>query len=252
MDLTTGRLYEDGKHYDLKYQEYVDDIPFYVEQADRFGGPILEMFAGTGRITIPIAEAGHEITGVDLSPDMIAWGKEKAREAGVEIEWIQGDILDLHLDRKFNLVLIPFTSIAHMLEMKDIVTVFDRVKEHLAEDGTFIMDVFNPDPSFMVREPDERRVQAEYEDPDGRGHLTIEETLVYDKAAQVNRVKWHYMIEGEEWKVVDLDVRVFYPEELLLLLEHNGFEVVERYGYFDRSEFTSESKKQVMICRIKR
>ena len=60
-DLTTGRLYEDGRHYDLKYQEYVDDIPFYVAQADRFGGPVLEMFAGTGRISLPIAEAGHEL-----------------------------------------------------------------------------------------------------------------------------------------------------------------------------------------------
>lgn len=247
----SDRLYEDGRHYDAKYSHYVDDIPFYVEMAERYGGPVLELFGGTGRLAIPIAQHGHDITCVDLSPEMMAYGKEKAGEAGVDIEWIEGDVRDIRLGRRFKLVTIPFTSLAHFHDMKDIEAVFETVKQHLADDGTFVMDVFNPNLDFMTRDPDDVTIQAEYEDPDGRGHVKIEETLKYDDAAQVNRIVWRWVIDGEEWKTVEFGVRVFYPEELLLLLEHNGFEVVERYGYFDESEFTPGSRKQVMVCRRK-
>jgi len=251
VDLTTGRLYEDGKHYDAKYAEYNDDVPFYVKAIGRLGGPVLELCCGTGRIAIPIAEAGHEIVGVDLSPDMIAWGEEKAGKAGVEIEWIQGDVREVRLGRKFNVVTIPFTSIGHMTDRKSLEAALETVRAHLAGDGTFILDFFNPNPAYFILDKRDKGVIAEYDDPYGDGHVTIEETNDYDKAAQINRVKWSFRRDGKEFKQIDLDIRIFYPEELLLILDHNGFDVVERYGDFDLSEFTSDSPKQVLFCKVR-
>jgi len=73
-------LYWDGQHYDLQNRDYVNDIPFYLRKARQYSEPILELACGTGRITIPIAEQGIDITGLDISEPMISYAKKKAKE----------------------------------------------------------------------------------------------------------------------------------------------------------------------------
>ena len=65
-------LYRDGRHYDALNSFLVADIPFYLEEARNAGRPVLELACGTGRLTIPIAQSGVEIVGLDLSPSMLA------------------------------------------------------------------------------------------------------------------------------------------------------------------------------------
>jgi SAM-dependent methyltransferase len=242
-------IYWDGRHYDLKYRELGEDIPFYLKQAEKYGSPVLELACGTGRITIPLAEKGFNVTGLDISEPMLELAKKKASEKGVNVEWVKADCQDFQLNKMFNLIIIPFNSFAHFHELEGINGCFSCVKDHLLEDGRFIMDYFNPRLDYLLRDPDTPRSIVKYEDPDGRGEVEILETNVYDAASQLNRIKWVYKIGNSEEIVKDLNMRIFYPKELDALLMLNGFEIEAKYGNFDKSPFKSESPKQLIVCR---
>jgi len=96
--------------------------------------------------------------------------------------------------------------------------------------------------------------EREYEDPDGQGTITLEQTLVYDDASQVSRMRWYFSRRGpngdeKDFRVEDLHMRCFFPEELDLLVRSQGFEIEAKYGSFERERFLSGSQKQIVVCR---
>ena len=242
------KIYWDGRHYDLKYMDLKEDIPFYIKQVEEFSDPVLELACGTGRITIPIAEKGYDVTGLDISEPMLEHAKEKAENRGVEVDWVKADCRDFQLNKKFNLIIFPFNAIAHLHDLESINACFSRVKEHLTDNGRFIVDFFNPRLDYLLRDPDKRRPIVQYPDPDGKGTVEIEEVNVYDVATQVNLVKWYYKIEDKE-EIMELNMRIFYPRELDALLTLNGLEIKEKHGNFDEAPFKSDSPKQLVICK---
>lgn len=245
-------LYRDGRHYDLLNDDLVADIPFYVEEARRASGPVLEIACGTGRLAIPIAQSGVEITGLDRSLSMLAHARKKAAEAGVNITWVEADCRDFDLGRKFALIFIAFNSMQHLHELQSLQAFFRNVKHHLAEGGKFIVDVFNPKLSILTRDPQRRYPERQYEDPDGRGTIVLEQTATYDDAAQVNRIKWYFTLPGQkDFRVEDLHMRCFFPQELDLLLTASGFAIEQKYGDFERHPFASGAPKQIVICRAR-
>jgi SAM-dependent methyltransferase len=244
-------LYRDGRHYDLENAWFVEDIPFFLSMVQRYGQPVLELACGTGRITLPIAEAGYRVTGLDLSAGMLATARAKAAGRGLDVEWVQADCRTFDLGRQFALVLFPFNSIAHLHDLESIEACFARVRAHLAPHGRFVIDMFNPRLEYLTRQPGvARRPVAEYDDPDGGGPVIITEDNVYDRANQVNYIKWYFSIGGqEEVMVQDLNMRMFFPQELDALLKYNGLPVDAKYGDYDGSPFLSDSPKQLVVCR---
>lgn len=242
-------LYRDGRHYDLQTKEFADDIPFYLRQVEKYGQPVLELACGTGRITIPLAEKGIQISGLDVSEPMLSLARKKAEEKGVPVEWIQGDCRNFKLSKKFRLIFIPVNSIAHLHDLESLEACFSCVKEHLADQGRFIIDVFNPRLDILMRDPTKRYPVAEYPDPDGNGTVVVTENNVYDTASQVNRIKWYYRIGQEkEELVVENNMRILFPQELDALLRYNGFTIEAKYGDYDETPFTSASPKQLVVC----
>lgn len=224
------------------------DLPFYREYAVNTGGNVLELCCGTGRLTVPLAEAGVGITGMDLSEPMLGRAGEKARDAGVEIPFVLDDIRSFQLDRMFDMVFIPFNSLQGIFNWRDVLAVFERVTAHLKPGGLFIFDIFNPDFDYMRVRKDQPVDLFRFDLDDGRP-VTIRETCDYDAAAQVNRVTWYFDVAGETF-TAGLDVRCFFPQEILALVNAAGIEVNERFGAFDKSPFTSSSRKQILVCRI--
>jgi len=243
-------LYRDGRHYDALHRVLpFHDIPFYREEAKRACGPVLELACGTGRLTIPIAQAGVEIVGLDRAPSMLTRARAKAADARVNVEWIEADCRDFHLDRKFALIFMPFHSMQHLHDQASLAALFRSVRRHLAEGGRFIFDVFNPSIAILNRDPARRNVERQYEDPDGRGTVTVEQTAVYDDAAQVNRITLYFSLPNEkEFRVEQLHMRCFFPQELDLLVRGNGFEIEAKFGDFQGTPFASGSMKQVVVC----
>jgi SAM-dependent methyltransferase len=244
-------LYWDGRHYDLQHKGFDEDIPFYLKKAKQCDGPVLELACGTGRITVPLAKAGIRITGLDISHQMLERAKQKAAEGSVDVEWVNADCRDFDLGGKFRVIYLPFNSIAHLHDLESIEACFGCVRKHLSPKGRFIIDIFNPRLDILIRDPDERYPVGEYPDPDGRGDVVMTENNVYDPLTQVNRIKWYFRIgDAPEEFVRDLNMRIFYPQELDALLRYNGFAIEAKFGDFDESPFTSASTKQIPVCVV--
>lgn len=238
-------IFDDPGLYDLIAPPPGRDASFYVAQARRFGGPVLELACGTGRIARALAAAGFEVVGLDQSQRMV----DAARERAPEVAWVRGDMRDFRIDRRFGLVCVPFNAIPHLHEREDIEALLRRAHEHLDPNGALAFDVFHPTPAVLARDPTARRLLGTWRDERG-ATLTIEERSVYDAAAQRMRTRWYGTSAGDrETFVYDLDYRVLFPRELEALLHYNRFAVVERFGGFDGEPFTADSPLQVIVAR---
>ena len=237
-----SEIYWDGLQYDAFNRPQSDDLPFYLAAARRARGPVLELACGTGRLTIPLARAGLDVTGLDAAAPMLALAGRKAAAAGARVQFVKGDARRFRLGRRFKLVFLAFNSLQHFGRPEDLAGLFASVRRHLAPGGRFVFDVPNPDPRYLVRDPDELLPVAYYDDPSGKGKVLVNERFSYDKKTQTVRLAWHYRSErtGRTLKKT-LNLRCFFPEELLALVRCNGFRVLARYGDLDRGPFRSDS-----------
>lgn len=244
-----SEVYWDGRHYDADNNITQADLPFYLKEAEKAGGQVLELACGTGRLTIPLAAAGVNISGLDIAAPMLAMARKKAAKKGLRIKFIRSDVRSFKLDQKFKLIFIPFNSMQHLHDNAGLERFFGRVKRHLAPGGKFILDVFNPDPRYLARDNSEHIPIGLYKDPYSGKDVLVSEQYAYDRAAQVSRISWHYKLGRKKMGVKKINMRCFYPQELDSLLRYNGFEILRKYGGFGREPFDSESPKQVVVCR---
>ena len=265
-------LYRDGRHYDALNNNLVADIPFYIEEARKAAGfenlhppakspgkvghPVLELACGTGRLSIRIAQSGVEIVGLDISPSMLEHARAKAKTAGVDMEFVEGDCRAFELGRKFALIFMAFNSMQHLDDYDSLAGLFSSVRRHLTPGGRFIFDVFNPRMEFLARSPEKRWPEREYADPEGNGTIVLEHSMRYDDATQVTHVTWYFSRRGalefeQDFRVEQLSMRCFFPQELDLLVRHHGFEVAQKFGDFERQPFASGKPKQIVVCRPK-
>lgn len=128
-------------------QQIVGDGAFYLDCAERFGGPVLELGVGTGRIAWVLAKAGHEVVGLDRSRGMLdaAFRKENEHAAAAHrLELIEADITAFELGRKFPLALIPFSTFQHLTTTGQQRACLTAAHDHLIEGGHLVLDVFDP------------------------------------------------------------------------------------------------------------
>jgi SAM-dependent methyltransferase len=213
----------------------VEDVPFYLEEAKRFGGPVLELGVGTGRIAVPIAAAGIEVVGVDLSNGMLEVALETAKLAGVEIDLRYGDMRDPPVEGEFPLVIAPFRSLLHMETDADRRAVLRAVKRHLAPKGHFVFDVFAPSPDDIK---------------ETQGLWLEREPGIWERA------DWH---EGSRTLVLHVRAEAGESEmslswldrrEWTALLREEGFVIEHTYGWFDRTPWVG-GEDSIYICRAR-
>lgn len=238
----------DGQHYDvLKTQE---DISFYRTQAQYATGPVLEIGCGTGRVTLRIAADGVAITGLDVSAAMLEEAERKAQQQGLRVRWVKADAQQVDLGQRYALILMPFNVLQFFRDAQALQKVLSNVKKHLAPDGRFVFDVFNPQVSFLAADPLQRDERARYPDPHGSGEeIVLEETREYVADRQVVKATRYYHLGAirNRW-VRTLELRCFFPLELDLLIQHHGFHIEEKLGNFDGTLFSSHAPKQILIC----
>ncbi|NQZ44412.1 MAG: class I SAM-dependent methyltransferase [Flavobacteriaceae bacterium] len=246
---SVGGLIYDAAIYDGMNTDMAD-LPFYERwMPQEEDAAILELCCGTGRLTLPLAQKGHQIDGVDFTPSMLEKAKNKASEADISIRFIEGDIRTLELKKQYDLVFIPFNSIHHMYTNADLFKALATVAKHLKPKGRFIFDCFNPDLGLLVNGQNQPYEISKYTTDDGRA-VRIEEHMMYDSTTQVNRIKWEFYINDSFDSTQQLDMRLFFPQELDAYLQWNGFQITQKFGGFDEQPFGARSQKQVYVCRI--
>jgi SAM-dependent methyltransferase len=216
--------------YDAWAADMVDDIDFYVELARNAEGPVVELAAGTGRISIPIAQrTAKDVIGIDLSPAMLERALERAEEAGVEIDLREGDMRDLDLVDATDLVICPYRALLHLPTWADRRRVFERVARALRPGGRFAWNAFVFDHRYAAEhdgrwQDEPRRHLTEYAAGDNRVDITIEDVPVLSL----------WWVTRSEWEG---------------LVDVAGLEIEALYGWFDRRPFDDGSREFVWIAR---
>jgi SAM-dependent methyltransferase len=160
-------IYRDGAHYDRLFgRGYVE---FWVSQARIRGGPILELGCGTGKLSIPLAQMGFSVIGLDKSPALLQFAAAK----NDDVKWIQGDMRSFDLDERFALIMLPSNNLGHLHTPEDFESCIASVKRHLKPGGAFVIDVFVPNLKFLLRDAAEEYVLDEYDDPGGQGRVRV-------------------------------------------------------------------------------
>jgi SAM-dependent methyltransferase len=224
-------------------------VPFYVDIARQQAGAVLELACGTGLLTVPIAKRGRPTVGLDRSRAMLDAAKRRASADDVPVTFLQGDMRDFALRRDFSLIFVARNSLLHILSTVDLLAVLKAVRRHLAPDGIFAFDIFNPDVRLLAR-PAGQRFPVMEASTSGFGVLSVEATNGYDSATQVNRSTWYISLpERRDAWVVPMVLRSIFPQELPLLLSAAGLELISRFGDLARGPFGPGSRSQVCLCR---
>ncbi|MFX1607041.1 MAG: class I SAM-dependent DNA methyltransferase [Promethearchaeota archaeon] len=226
------------------------DEPFYREMAKRYGSPILELACGTGRISLMLAEKGHEIVGVELSPEMREIAQEKLQKLSEDVRsrvtFHKGDITDFNLDQTFPLIIIP-SSFKFLLTIDDQIACLRCVRSHLQDDGVFILDLY-PGEAF---EEDGAFTTAPIE-IDG---AMVTKSYRYSNDLNTQLRHWDVVVEvkkpdGTVERIETQSITsLFFPREIDLLLELAGFQVLEEYGNWDFSSYNTNTFRRILVLR---
>jgi SAM-dependent methyltransferase len=210
--------------YDPWSRSVTEDVPFYLEEARRTGGPVVELGVGTGRIAVPIAADGIRVIGVDSSSAMLEVCAEHAALAGAVLDLRLGDLREAPVDEQVPLVICPFRSLLHMHSDDDRRRALRAVRRLLRPAGRFVFDVFTPSRED-IEETHGRWLEREpeiYERADWDEHArTLTLSVRGTEAASTMQLAW---LEPEEWRG---------------LLEDEGFSIEACYGWFDRRPYVS-------------
>lgn len=243
-----GDLIYDADIYDGMNQ-HQEDLQFYQHWLpENKEARILELCCGSGRLTIPIANSGYKITGVDYTSSMLKQAKVNALEQGVNANFIEADIRYLALPEKYDFIFIPFNSIHHLYQNQDLLSALNVAKNHLKQGGLFLLDCFNPDIRFIVEGEKALTDVSQYTTRDGRD-IVIKQIMHYESHTQVNRIQWHFFINGEFDSIQDLDMRLFFPQELDSYIKAAGFNIIHKFGDFEQQAFNQDSQKQIFVCQ---
>lgn len=253
--MQTHDLYHVPDLYDLEYADHVEDVAWYVRHATASGGPVLELGCGTGRLTLPLARAGVQVVGVDRAAPMLARLQsalaDEPPEVRERVRAVPGDFTHLATEAlgegRFPLVLLPFNALHHCAHHRDVLALLAGVERALAPGGRFLLDCYLPDLTMYSRDPDDLGEERIFIEPGSRRPLRSWERGWYEPLTQVHHVVYRYRLGDDDPYEVRLDLRMFYPQELLALLEWGGFTVRAAYADFRESPVQSDALKWVGV-----
>ncbi len=240
--------------YDSVFSYVVDDIPFYVEESTLAGGTVLELGCGTGRVSIPIAQAGVNVVGIDSSSAMLTRAREKSREAGTpNLKLLCADMRNFNISSKFDLVIIPFRGLLSLLSVDDEIRTLMNIKRHLAPGSKLIFDIFVPDLNMMVQDGDVPYHFRDVIDRETGKHLIIWNQANYDAFSQVMSIRTTIEQLDDSGRVSskmyrDFALRYIFRWEMHHLLGICGYDVRALYGDYERGQFRENSTEMVWVA----
>jgi SAM-dependent methyltransferase len=261
-------LYRHPEEYDLEHLGDSEDVEFYVSLVRRLQPrKVLELGCGTGRITLPLAEQGaqlgFDVTGLDSQAEMLETAKKRQLEAPPKVRerlrLIQGDMRTWQSESAFDLIVIPCSSISHLLTLQDQLTVWNQCRRNLRPGGRFVVEITMPNmatfaDSFNV--PPRALVEIDVDKSDESDGVRFirrktSRYLSHEQCAQTRFLYEKYQngraIDGY---IDDFAGHVFFPRELQLLFLHTGFEVEQTLGDYRGRPLKPNSPLIIMIGKL--
>ncbi|MBN2413784.1 class I SAM-dependent methyltransferase [candidate division KSB1 bacterium] len=238
--------------YDLEYDHKDDDLDFYLDLAQETGSPVLEIGAGTGRITIPLAEEGHTVWGVDNSSQMLdrcaGYISQIPKKIAKNINLVQTDMRDFFLDKKFPLCIIPFRAFLHNLTLKDQISTLNCINRHLLPGGILALDLFVPLYQVLSNREWKDEIQEDelaYE----KSGVSILCRIKHDPVKQLLNIFNTYKQKNAKDKTLKMVYRYIFRYEMELLLKLTGFQLEYLYGDFQKQHYDYYSGLSIFIAR---
>jgi SAM-dependent methyltransferase len=235
------------------------DLGFYLQLAQRHGPRVLEVGCGTGRVLLPLAKAGCEVTGVDASAHMLALLRDKLdseRNLAGHARLEQADMRDFRLEpeRPFDLAIVAVKTFAYLLEHADQRRCLQTIAQHLRPGGVLALDLLHPTPDWIGEPIGQLRQDLIATNGDGVTVSRVESVVSVDLARQVRVIRSAYEVIDAHGNVVqkrfvEWPYRWTHRFEAELLLERYGFEVEAVYGGYAGEPFASDSPAMIFVTR---
>lgn len=245
MSIQTSNLYGSiaAEIYDIdKPVGALPDTAFYLDRLSDVTGPILEPACGSGRALVPLAQAGHAVSGFDTSPEMLARAQARCVEAGVTAHLSQQGFEDFAYDQPFAAIVLPVGSFTLIGDVAVALAVLRRFHAALETGGLLMVDL--PPLSMLSRPIQDRR---SWTTPDG-DLLTLEGTgtgtdwmrQTYEARYRYERWRDHRLVETQIDPMIQ---RAWGWTEFELALLQSGFGEVHLIGGYDRSRGVRQSDR---------
>ena len=258
-------IYERPSDYDLEHEGDDEDVEFYRRLLARWQPRrVMELAAGSGRVTIPLACAaapqGIEIVGLEREGPMLDEALRKragmACEARRCLTLMTGDMRAWRAEQPFDLVIAPCSSLSHLLTLDDQIAAWRCAWDSLAHGGRFVVDLTMPNLAAYadaMQTPPRAFVEIDVDarDPDTGTRLLRYKTtryLPHEQRAEIRFVYDRFPDSRQvERYVSDFDCHVYYPREVELLFRHTGFSVEAWFGDYAMRRLRTSSRQLIGI-----
>ena len=245
-------MFYDGRFYDLifasSYRHAIqfEDVDFWRSMVQTYGMPVLELACGTGRIAATLAAENLSFTGIDISESMLRAAQAKSQS----VQWIQGDVRNFELNILFPLIIFPYDTLTHLHTVQDVGKCFSCVHQHLAPDGHFVIDLKNPYYIFeILQNPDRIDFYSTFQDPEDGSQIEVKRKRHYDPWTQIHTMTLVFYRNQVKFSQENLRLRIFYPQEIIRLLQDNYFRIVHAWGNYQHDPYDVQSSHLILDCQ---
>ncbi len=249
-------------YYDLTHADLTADVPFILTLAQQTKGPVLELGCGSGRLLLPLAQAGHAVTGLDTSAAMLARARQRLALAPDAVQQrvtlVTGDMTRLTTsdpveDGRYPLILIPYNTFMH-LDSGQALAALKGVQTRLAANGICFIDLANPLTVANMPEDHLLTLENTLTDPDNGDIILHQAANRVDTAAQTLHVTWVYdrspaMGGPVHRTVAQATYHYRYPHQMELLLSEADFHHLAFFGDYDKSPFHEASERLLILAK---
>jgi ubiquinone/menaquinone biosynthesis C-methylase UbiE len=246
-----------AERYDIEWKGLYEDMEFFKKCAEEYGGPILELAAGTGRVTFELAKQGHDVWALDIDNEMLdvfrgkiesSDSKNGSKELG-HIELIQGDMADYSLNKKFNLVIMPGNSFITQLTQEKQLATLKKIREHLSDGGVAILPIVSASRAF--EKADLLRFRYSFRDDEEK--LTYHKYSRIDMCLPLQQIVYHYYYDvvGDDGATTrihsEVETRMVFRYEMELLLRTAGLKIRDVLGNYDGAKIGPKSPWMIYV-----
>ena len=243
-----------SEFYDLYVGDWLDDLPLYLECAKPVRGPVLEIGAGSGRLTVPLAREGASVVAVDVSASMLTRLRRRlAQEPDAvqgRVQVVEADACELNLRTKHELVIVPFYTFNYFLIPQRQQAALERVYRHLQPPGSVLLDVFVP-LSRIENCPAEPVLRIDRVDPLTGNRVRVWNAYSIDREQQIETRRHFVEVTEPDGKVRRKEFstrrRYSFHPQMEGLFRSTGFRVKDAFRGYRRKRADASSEQLLYV-----